>query len=139
MSKVKATPAKTAATARSTRPPVPEKKAAQGKPSIPAKPARSRAAPPAAAKSSQASGATKAARAGKPRQKPVRDSFTMPAADFALIAALKARLLAAKRVAKKSELLRAGLHALTALGTPALIAALGKLDQVKVGRPRKGH
>jgi hypothetical protein len=88
---------------------------------------------------------TKPAAAPKPtklaklRQKPVRDSFTMPETDFALIAMLKARALAARRETKKSELLRAGLHVLTALDTPALLATLGKLDQVKVGRPKKDH
>ena len=75
----------------------------------------------------------------KLRQKPVRDSFTMPEADFALIATLKARALSVQRVAKKSELLRAGLHALAALDTPALVAALGQLDPVKIGRPKQGH
>lgn len=74
----------------------------------------------------------------KVRRKPVRDSFTMPEADFGLIATLKARALAAQRETKKSELLRAGLHALAALPTPALVAALEQLDPVKIGRPSKG-
>ncbi len=80
----------------------------------------------------------KPVKAPKLRQKPVRDSFTMPEADFALIATLKARLLSAKRETKKSELLRAGLHALNALDTPALVAALGHLEPVKIGRPKQG-
>lgn len=75
----------------------------------------------------------------KPRKKPVRDSFTMPEADFSLIATLKARALAANRETKKSELLRAGLHALAALETGALLAALGALEPVKVGRPKSGR
>ena len=75
----------------------------------------------------------------KLRQKPVRDSFTMPASDFALIATLKSRLLAAKRETKKSELLRAGLHVLAALDASALAAAVGQLDPIKVGRPTQGH
>jgi hypothetical protein len=81
----------------------------------------------------------KPAKAPKPHDKPVRDSFTMPEADFALIAALKQRALGARRETKKSELLRAGLHALAAMDTPALMAALGKLAPVKIGRPKKGH
>ena len=36
-------------------------------------------------------------KASRQRQKPVRDGFTMPQADFALIGALKARALAAGR------------------------------------------
>jgi hypothetical protein len=88
----------------------------------------------------QAAKPVKAGKAGKPpklHRKPVRDSFTMPEADFALIATLKARALAAKRETKKSELLRAGLHALAALDTRALVVALGQLDPVKVGRPKR--
>lgn len=42
------------------------------------------------------------------KAKPVRDSFTMPQADYALIDKLKERALAFRRPAKKSELLRAG-------------------------------
>jgi hypothetical protein len=86
-----------------------------------------------------AAAAAKPAKPAKLRKKPVRDSFTMPVADFALIATLKARALAAKRETKKSELLRAGLHALAALNTGALLAALRALEPVKIGRPKSGH
>lgn len=76
--------------------------------------------------------------AGKvPKEKLVRDSFTMPAPDFALVAVLKARALDARRPAKKSELLRAGLHALHALSPDALRTALDALAPVKAGRPSK--
>lgn len=71
------------------------------------------------------------------RLKLVRDGFTMPAADYALIAELKHRLHDVKREAKKSELLRAGLQALAKLDAPALAAALDGLAPVKTGRPRK--
>lgn len=90
-----------------------------------------RKTPPAAAAT--------APKAAKPRPRLVRDSFTMPESDFALVAALKARALAARREAKKSELLRAGLHALAALDRTALLAALDALEPLKVGRPKKGH
>lgn len=66
----------------------------------------------------------------------VRDSFTMPADDWALIAQLKERALAFKRPAKKSELLRAGLHALAALPDAKLKAALDSLLPLKPGRPK---
>jgi hypothetical protein len=69
----------------------------------------------------------------------VRDGFTMPEADFALIALLKARALGAQRVAKKSELLRAGLRALAAHDVQALVAGLDALEAVKIGRPKKGR
>lgn len=80
-------------------------------------------------------GPTKSAR----KLKLVRDGFTMPESDFALIAALKRQAMSAGREAKKSELLRAGLHALAALDAQALVTALGRLETVKTGRPKKGH
>lgn len=98
--------------------------------------------PPKATKVTKATKAAKPAKPAKPpklRQRPVRDSFTMPEADFGLIATLKARALAGQRETKKSELLRAGLHALAALDTPALLKALGQLEPVKIGRPAKGQ
>ena len=70
------------------------------------------------------------------RAKLVRDGFTMPAADYALIAELKLRLHDVKREAKKSELLRAGLQALALLDAASLAAALDRLEPVKTGRPR---
>ena len=69
----------------------------------------------------------------------VRDGFTMPEADFALFAKLKARAMAGKRETKKSELLRAGLHALNAMTTVELLSALAALAPIQVGRPKKGH
>jgi len=66
----------------------------------------------------------------------VRDSFTMPADDWALIAQLKERALAFKRPAKKSELLRAGLQALAALPDAKLKSSLDKLQPLKPGRPK---
>jgi hypothetical protein len=101
------------------------------------------AAAPAAAKdrrhdASPPSGRKHKAPAAKALGKLVRDSFTMPEADFALIARLKKTAIDAKRAAKKSELLRAGLHALLALDAKALAAALDRLEPVKLGRPKKG-
>jgi hypothetical protein len=63
----------------------------------------------------------------------------MPEADFGLIAALKGKALDARRAAKKSELLRAGLRLLSGLEAKALVAVLDKLEPVKIGRPKKGH
>lgn len=111
-----------------TKPPV--AKAAAPRPAKPLKPAK----PTKPAKPSKPAKLEKPA---KVRRKPVRDSFTMPEADFALIATLKARALSAQREVKKSELLRAGLHALAALATPALVAAIVQLEPVKIGRPKK--
>ena len=72
----------------------------------------------------------------KQRSKPVRDGFTMPPADFALIAALKARTLAAGRETKKSELLRAGIQALEAMSDRAFLKAIGAVPTLKTERPK---
>jgi hypothetical protein len=101
------------------------KASAAEKPSRRAKPAAS-PAPSAPAKKPAAAGS-----------KLVRDSFTMPQADFQLVAVLKARALDFKRPTKKSELLRAGLQALNRLDHTALQAALDALTPLKTGRPKK--
>lgn len=98
------------------------------------KPAPKQAAPVAAPKAA----AAPARPAKPPKAKLVRDSFTMPQSDFALIAALKERALGFKRPTKKSELLRAGLQALAGLNDAALQAALNALAPLKPGRPKKG-
>lgn len=83
--------------------------------------------------------AAKSAPAKPPKLKAklVRDSFTMPQADFALITALKERALGFDRPTKKSELLRAGLQALAGLNSVSLQAALNALAPLKSGRPKK--
>lgn len=104
-------------------------------------PARARKrAGPAVFEAAAAPSAEPAAPPGKPAAtgtKLVRDSFTMPQADFELVALLKARALEFKRPTKKSELLRAGLHALNRLNDKALQAALESLTPLKTGRPKK--
>lgn len=79
-----------------------------------------------------------AAKPARPKEKLVRDSFTMPRSDFALVQQLKDRAMGFRHAAKKSELLRAGLHALARLDTPTLKALLTELPALKSGRPRKG-
>lgn len=90
------------------------------------------AAPGKAAETSQPPKASKA-----PKIRLVRDSFTMPEDDFALVAALKARALKLGRAAKKSELLRAGLQLLSQQSPQALLAALQRLQPIKTGRPKR--
>lgn len=63
--------------------------------------------------------------------KRVRDSFSMPAEDFALIAQLKERALLFHRPTKKSELLRAGLQLLANLELSELQEALAQLQPRK--------
>ena len=64
----------------------------------------------------------------------IRATFSFPAADHALLAELRSRCLAAGLSPSKSELVRAGLHALTALSAPDLAAALDRLEKLKPGR-----
>lgn len=127
------------ATTPSARPPVPKKAAAAPAPatrpaSKPATRPTAKVAPKAAAAVAPAPAAAPA-KAAKPKL--VRDSFTMPRADFDLIAELKERALGFKRPTKKSELLRAGLQALAGLNDKALAAALSRLAPLKPGRPAK--
>jgi hypothetical protein len=67
----------------------------------------------------------------------VRDSFTFPESEYAMFAALKKRALAAGHEVKKSEILRAGLAALTGMSDAVLIPNLAKVQRVKTGRPKK--
>jgi len=135
------TPApKTPAAAKSPAKPAPKAAArpAAKKPApknpvpVPAKPVVVKAPAPAPAPKGAAP-----AKPPKMKAKLVRDSFTMPASDFALIAVLKERALGFKRPTKKSELLRAGLQALAGLNSPSLQAALNALAPLKPGRPKK--
>lgn len=81
-------------------------------------------------------------KAGKPAKvkppKPVRDSFTMPAEEYALIATLKKRCLNVGVSAKKSEILRAAVANLAKSSDAAVVAAVRRLDIIKTGRPAKG-
>ncbi len=67
----------------------------------------------------------------------VRDSFTMPKAEFEVIATLKKRAMQVGVAAKKSEILRAGVQALNGLSPQELATALGRLTPIKLGRPKK--
>lgn len=98
------------------------------------------AAAPAATETPQAAD-TSAAATERPRRadKLVRDSFTMPQTDYALIQHIKDRALNFKRPTKKSELLRAGLQALAELDDATLAARLNRLAPLRTGRPKKNH
>jgi hypothetical protein len=65
----------------------------------------------------------------------VRDSFTLPEADYVLFKTLKARCLTQGTEIKKSELLRVGLTALAALSDKRLLQAVDRLERLKAGRP----
>lgn len=71
------------------------------------------------------------------KPKMVRDSFTMPKAEFAVIDALKVRATNLKKPVKKTELLRAGIKALAAMSDAAFLAAVTAVPNIKTGRPSK--
>ena len=66
----------------------------------------------------------------------VRDSFTMPEAEYAVFASTKQRCLKAGVEIKKSELLRIGMALVGQLDVATLQAVLAGLPQLKTGRPR---
>jgi len=70
-------------------------------------------------------------------EKVMRDGFTMPADDYALIAQLQGTILQAGLAVTKSAVLRAGLHALQALSAADLRQVFAALEKVKPGRPAK--
>ena len=72
----------------------------------------------------------------KAKTKLVRDSFTMPKAEYELLAQLKQRGTVLHRHVKKSELLRAGIAALAALPDEAFLTALDRVPSLKTGRPK---
>lgn len=65
----------------------------------------------------------------------VRDSFTIPKAEYAVIDLLKTRAIALGTSVKKSELLRAGLTVLKGLNDGAFKSALAAVPTLKTGRP----
>ena len=63
-----------------------------------------------------------------------RDTFSMPAGDYALIEQLRIRAAREGRNTNKSEVVRAGLQALIALKPAHLVKILDGLEKVKPGR-----
>lgn len=102
--------------------------------------AAAKKAPKPAAKSARKA-KPQAAAADKPEKqkklKVVRDSFTIPKAEYAALAELKLRAAKLGRPTKKSEVLRAGVQALAAMGDAAFLAAVGAVPAIKTGRPAK--
>ena len=103
-----------------------------------AKPASKPAAKPAAKAVAKPTvkPAKPAAPAKAAKVKLVRDSFTMPSDEYAVLGQLKQRALAGAHHAKKSELLRAGVKLLASLDDAALLRALTAVPAVKTGRPK---
>ena len=67
----------------------------------------------------------------------VRDSFSFPEHEHALLGDMKKRALKLGKEFKKSEILRAGIAHLASLADSALVTVLAKVERVKTGRPAK--
>jgi hypothetical protein len=71
------------------------------------------------------------------KQKLVRDSFTMPEAEYEALAERKKSCIKAGVAVKKSELLRVAVSLLRKMDVAQIEQALGTLTPVKAGRPSK--
>ncbi|MDP2449386.1 MAG: hypothetical protein Q8M93_17475 [Polaromonas sp.] len=85
--------------------------------------------------SGSATAPEKPAKVKKPKL--VRDSFTIPKAEYVVLDELKQRAAKLTQPVKKSELLRAGIKALAAMQDAAFLAALANVPTIKTGRPTK--
>jgi hypothetical protein len=121
----------------------PAPKATAKPPAAPAaKPARTAAAKPAAQAVPAPAGkpvAAPEAEAGRDKvrkAKLVRDSFTMPEQEYAVLGQVKKACIKAGFEIKKSELLRIGVALISQLDMATLQNVLASLPQLKTGRPK---
>src|SRR5471032_2128865 len=98
-----------------------------------AKPATKAAAAKTAAKPAEKTAETK----NKDSDKLVRDSFTMPEQEYAVLGQVKKACLKAGFEIKKSELLRIGVALISQIDLATLQNVLAALPQLKTGRPKK--
>jgi hypothetical protein len=153
-----ASPPKTAATKTTTRTPAakkqarataPARKVAAKRPAAAKKSAPASAAGPQAAVKPKVVAATaapqlpantatndnKPAKDKKPKM--VRDSVTIPKAEYAVLEAMKQRAAQLKVTVKKTELIRAGMKHLATLPDAVFLAAIAAVPSLKTGRPSK--
>jgi hypothetical protein len=71
------------------------------------------------------------------KAKQIRDSFTMPEPEYAVIAQVKKACLKAGFEMKKSDLLRIGISLIKGLDVSTLKIILATLTPLKAGRPKK--
>lgn len=119
--------AKTAAAVTKT-PPVAE---------LPTKPQTRRVEKPAAKAVKKAAAPVVAPKEKPKKTKLVRDSFTMPEAEYAVLGEVKKACLKAGVEVKKSELLRIGVALIRQLDVARLKEILADLPTLKAGRPKK--
>jgi hypothetical protein len=125
--KVVAKPAAPVTAKRVTSKALPKKPAA-----APAKPVTRAVSPKPTTKVSAAK-EVKVEKVKKPKL--IRDSFTIPKAEYVVIETLKERAGKLARATKKSELLRAGIKALAAMSDANFLVALSAVPTIKTGRP----
>ena len=115
------------------------KKTVTAKAAAPLAPARKAAAPKAPVKAAaKPAPAPKPVKAEKPKKpKLVRDSFTIPKAEYTVLDDLKQRAAKLGSPAKKSEVLRAGIKALAQMSDAAFQSAMAAVPAIKTGRPGK--
>ncbi len=129
--KVAAKPASKAVSKMSAKP---TDKAAQAVFKPAAKPIL-KATPKASVKQAVSQKTEKVLKEKKPKL--VRDSFTIPKAEYTVLDELKHRAGKLGSSIKKSELIRAGIKALAAMSDAMYLSALNVVPKVKTGRPSK--
>jgi len=123
--------------------PVAAKKAAPGRTAAAKTIAKPQSAAPAAASAKPAAATTVAATVAdsKPakdkKPKMVRDSVTIPKAEYVVLEAMKQRAAQLKVTVKKTELIRAGMKHLATLPDAVFLAAIAAVPSLKTGRPSK--
>ncbi|HUG25895.1 hypothetical protein [Piscinibacter sp.] len=111
-----------------------KKQPAKKAPAVKRAPAARKKTPAAPAVAAQPKAPQAPTKTAKPKL--VRDSFTIPKAEYTVLDALKRRSGQLAHQAKKSELLRAGIKALAAMGDAAFLEALKAVPAIKTGRPK---
>ncbi|WP_299509644.1 hypothetical protein [uncultured Limnohabitans sp.] len=133
-SKIPKAPPVKAKTASVVKPAAPAKSRAQTQPKVASSPVK----PSQAADKKLSVAPTKAAKAAKEKKiKVVRDSFTLPKTELMQINEMKKRAMALGVEVKKSELIRAGLLAMSGMADAAFKKAMAQVPTIKTGRPAK--
>ncbi len=123
--------------------PVAAKKAAPVRTAAAKTAAKPQAATPAAVSAKPAAAPTAAAQladskhAKDKKPKMVRDSVTIPKAEYLVLDAMKQRAAQLKVTVKKTELIRAGMKHLATLPDAVFLAAIAAVPSLKTGRPSK--
>lgn len=133
----KAKPRNAPATAASAAPETEKPASANKSTATPVKKVATAEAPASSPAPAEPPKPAKAKKHAPAKPKLVRDSFTLPEDDYARFASLKQRALKGGVEVKKSELLRAGLAMLARADDAEFLKAVGLVERIKTGRPKK--